>query len=52
MKGGQPIREGDQVVGGIGINADTLARDDEIALAALSAVGRYLFPVSATLRWH
>ena len=40
MKGGQPIREGDQVVGGIGISADTLARDDEIALAALSAVGR------------
>lgn len=40
MKSGQPIREDDQVVGGVGINADTLARDDEIALAALSAAVR------------
>lgn len=40
MKGGQPIKEGDQVVGGIGISADTPAHDDEIALAALSAVGK------------
>ncbi|EGH29591.1 MULTISPECIES: heme-binding protein [Pseudomonas syringae group] len=38
--GGQPIKEGDQVVGGLGISADTPAHDDEIALAALSAFGK------------
>ncbi|WP_029615967.1 GlcG/HbpS family heme-binding protein [Pseudomonas sp. PAMC 25886] len=38
MKGAQPIILEGQVVGAIGISADTPAHDDEIALAAVSAV--------------
>jgi glc operon protein GlcG len=38
MKGGQPIKQGDQVIGAVGISADTPAHDDEIALAALRAI--------------
>ncbi len=37
MKGGQPIKRDGQVIGAIGISADTPVHDDEIALAALSA---------------
>jgi glc operon protein GlcG len=38
MKGGQPIRVEGQVVGAIGVSADTPAHDDEIALAALQSL--------------
>ena len=38
MKGARPIMLEGQVVGAIGISADTPAHDDEIALAAVSAV--------------
>lgn len=38
MKGGQPITRNGQVIGGIGVSADTPAHDDEIALAALGAL--------------
>lgn len=38
MKGAQPIIVEGQVVGAIGISADTPAHDDEIALAALTPV--------------
>ncbi len=39
MKGGQPIKRNGQVIGGVGISADTPAHEDEIALAALAALG-------------
>ncbi|MBV6661435.1 heme-binding protein [Pseudomonas yamanorum] len=38
MKGAQPIILEGQVVGAIGISADTPAHDDEIALAAVASV--------------
>ncbi len=38
MKGAQPIRLEGQVIGAIGISADTPAHDDEIALTALTAL--------------
>ncbi|KFE52666.1 GlcG/HbpS family heme-binding protein [Pseudomonas syringae] len=38
MKGGQPIRVEGQVVGAIGVSADTPAHDDEIAFAALQSL--------------
>ena len=38
MKGAQPIILEGQVVGAIGISADTPAHDDEIAVAAVAAV--------------
>ena len=38
MKGAQPIRLEGQVIGAIGISADTPAHDDEIALAAIAAL--------------
>ncbi|MGC6372213.1 GlcG/HbpS family heme-binding protein [Pseudomonas sp. S2.OTC.A_B10] len=40
MKGAQPIILDGQVVGAIGISADTPAHDDEIALAAVGSVQR------------
>lgn len=38
MKGAQPIVVDGQVIGAIGVSADTPAHDDEIALAALAAL--------------
>jgi glc operon protein GlcG len=38
MKGAQPIIVDGQVIGAIGVSADTPAHDDEIALAALAAL--------------
>lgn len=39
MKGAQPVRVDGQVVGAIGVSADTPAHDDEIAQAALATLG-------------
>ncbi|NBF11508.1 GlcG/HbpS family heme-binding protein [Pseudomonas sp. Fl4BN1] len=44
MKGAQPIVVDGQVVGAIGVSADTPAHDDEIALAALSILSRRTTP--------
>lgn len=44
MKGAQPIVLEGQVVGAIGVSADTPAHDDEIALAALASLGRQSAP--------
>ncbi|WP_409301948.1 GlcG/HbpS family heme-binding protein [Pseudomonas sp. KCJK8993] len=44
MKGAQPIVLEGQVVGAIGVSADTPAHDDEIALAALAGLGRQSAP--------
>ncbi|WDH20555.1 GlcG/HbpS family heme-binding protein [Pseudomonas chlororaphis] len=44
MKGAQPIRVDGQVIGAIGISADTPAHDDEIAQAALAALGQRVQP--------
>jgi glc operon protein GlcG len=40
MKGAQPIIVDGQVIGAIGVSADTPAHDDEIALAALATLSR------------
>ena len=40
MKGAQPIIVDGQVIGAIGVSADTPAHDDEIALAALAILSR------------
>ncbi|OLF53320.1 GlcG/HbpS family heme-binding protein [Pseudomonas chlororaphis] len=44
MKGAQPIRVDGQVVGAIGISADTPAHDDEIAQAALAVMSQRVSP--------
>lgn len=44
MKGAQPIIVEGQVIGAIGISADTPAHDDEIALAAVAAVPARVLP--------
>jgi len=44
MKGAQPIRLEGQVIGAIGISADTPAHDDEIALAAIAALASQAQP--------
>lgn len=37
-QGGLPIREGDQVVGGVGVSGATSQEDEEVAMAALAAL--------------
>ncbi|MCE4057260.1 GlcG/HbpS family heme-binding protein [Pseudomonas sp. Au-Pse12] len=44
MKGAQPIIVDGQVIGAIGVSADTPAHDDEIALAALATLSRRTAP--------
>ncbi|QIH09396.1 MULTISPECIES: heme-binding protein [unclassified Pseudomonas] len=44
MKGAQPIIVDGQVIGAIGVSADTPAHDDEIALAALATLNRQSAP--------
>lgn len=44
MKGAQPILLDGQVIGAIGVSADTPAHDDEIAQAAIAAVPRLVAP--------
>lgn len=44
MKGAQPIIVDGQVVGAIGVSADTPAHDDEIALAAIATLAQRVTP--------